>query len=133
MCAFFRLTVETVNGYNGVRSFHPHTLKILNNQGSIIAFRASLNRRGFTAAAVTAIEQEGFDIMHEISLVTKSGFKTMLKTLQEHTTITTQDGAGRNVVTKAPVVVSDCADKCFYALILWIKIMLDQYRYIVLE
>ena len=116
MCSFFRLTTETVNGYNGAHSFHPHTFKFPRTEAMMISisdFRASLGLCGFTADAVTAIEQNGFDTMDKISISTNSGFKTMLKTLQERTAITIQYSAVNKVFTNAPVVVSAHAGQCF--------------------
>ena len=40
------------------------------------------------AAAATVIDKKGYNKMEDISLGTKSGFKTMLKTIQERTKIT---------------------------------------------
>ena len=50
--------------------------------------------------------------------------------MQERTAITTQDGAGKKIVTNTTLVVSSRAEQCFYALLMWIKIMLAQDRYI---
>ena len=73
---------------------------------SIADFISALGRCYFTADAVTAINQELFNMMEDISIITNSGFKTMLKIMQERTTVTTQDSAGSNAVVNAPVVVS---------------------------
>ena len=39
-----------------------------------------------------------------------------------------QDAAGNNLATKKPVAICVCSDKCFYAIILWIKTMSHQVR-----
>ena len=80
---------------------------------SIAAFRSALGRCSFTAAAFTAMDQEDFDTMENISLGTESGFKTMLKKLQERTTVTMEDSTVNNVVTNVKVVVSAHTKKCY--------------------
>lgn len=66
--------------------------------------------------------------MTNIILGNKSVLKNMIKTLRERTAIITQDDAGNNVVTIVTVVVSARSEQCFYALLLWIKIIPDQER-----
>ena len=77
---------------------------------SIAAFRYALGRFGFTAAAVTATKRERLHMMEDIILGINSGFKTMPKTMRDHTDVNTQDAAGKNFVTNAPVVVSACTE-----------------------
>ena len=68
--------------------------------------------------------------MEDISLGTKSGFKNMLKLLQKSTDVTKQDTAGNNIVTNTPAVLSARSKQCYYALLLWIKIMSVQDKFV---
>ena len=60
----------------------------------------------WTDAYITAIKQERYNTMKEISLVTKSGFKMMLKTLRELIVIIIQYDGGNALTIDNNVSIS---------------------------